>query len=906
MKKSRSFDFFVRYSMLYLIACIVVFFWYLLSGRTFIWHYDGFGQHYQALIYYGSYLRDLLHGNYHAWSFCLGEGGDVLQILHYYGIGDPLNLFSFFFNSENMYILYNILGLIRIYLAGLAFAYYCHATGVRFRSLSPLLMGSISYAFSLWAIYNTARHPFFVTPMICLPLVLAGCEKIIGNRKSNLFILSVCLAAITNLYFFFIIVLLTVFYVAVRLIYTYRTSVYEYIRPLIRLVYNSVIGLMMAGIIVVPVVFSFASDIRADIDFDIRLLFDADYYASLLSVLLGTTTYSYTCANICLPAVFALILFVGNRDFLVRASDGIKRIAVQTKIFMLIILAFFLFPFFGQLFNNFGYASEKWALVFPFVISFVLFISWEGLLKVPSALWVRMTIGIATATAVLLIIPQNRNVRVISTILILMVSAVIAACLMKRKSEKRMNIFMAALVILSSGISSFWLNSHMGDGYSMESYTYEEMTEIIAGNEINAINSYISSEGYTADGINDSFYRIAGNGIQINGGLNGDGVRGNSSVMGYWSITNPYVSRFVSDMDVAGYVIRKNDGYDGRTILNELSAVGYYSAPDDDKVIPYGFEPVSSDEGRTLYRNKYALPIVYSYDEMISDEAWETLNTPEREEALLRYLLPADDGITGINSVSEYCPEQIVECDYEIVLLNGEAEWDEEAGEILVESGVALFELNISSNNAVGGEELLVVFEGLRPSVSGISSIIFQTDDGVRKRLDIYPTDSSMYNGRQDFVINLGRRDGDISRILIGISSYGMYEYDSIKIMRRSLSDYEQQIAKLTECTISDLTVQDDNISLDINLPSRKAVLFAVPYSDGWSATVNGQEYELTRANGKYMALVLDEGDYSVRLEYHNGLITVGAGLSAAGCILFAVNYIYANRKYIKEKAGKK
>ena len=106
--------------------------------------------------------------------FAIGEGADVLATMHYYVMGEPLNLLSVFVPSEKMYLLYDGLILLRLYLAGLAFSYLCLETSRKNRF--AILAGAISYVFCFWALFNAARHPYFLTPMIYFPLLILGVE----------------------------------------------------------------------------------------------------------------------------------------------------------------------------------------------------------------------------------------------------------------------------------------------------------------------------------------------------------------------------------------------------------------------------------------------------------------------------------------------------------------------------------------------------------------------------------------------------------------------------------------------------------------------------------------------------------------------------------------------------------
>ena len=77
------------------------------------------------------------------------------------------------------------------------------------------MAGALTYSFCMWGLTNAARHPYFLNPMIYFPLIILGIEKII-KKKPYLFIIMVTISAVSNFYFFYMIVLLTVVYALIR------------------------------------------------------------------------------------------------------------------------------------------------------------------------------------------------------------------------------------------------------------------------------------------------------------------------------------------------------------------------------------------------------------------------------------------------------------------------------------------------------------------------------------------------------------------------------------------------------------------------------------------------------------------------------------------------------------------
>ena len=54
--------------------------------------------------------------------------------------------------------------------------------------------------------------------------------------------------------------------------------------------------------------------------------------------------------------------------------------------------------------------------------------------------------------------------------------------------------------------------------------------------------------------------------------------------------------------------------------------------------VPYGYSLVETAEGLgTLYETPYAMPIGYTYDSLITEEAWNRLSAIEKQQALMLF-----------------------------------------------------------------------------------------------------------------------------------------------------------------------------------------------------------------------------------------------------------------------------
>ncbi len=206
-KKNRYWDFYLLYTIAFAGFALFLYSFFLSEWKgPAIWGHDGVPQHVNSLAYYGNYLREILKSIFvehqpalPMWDMHIGYGSDILTTLHYYVIGDPLTLLAVFVPEEKTEILYEILIFLRLYLAGLAFSGYCFS---RRNAKQAVFFGNHDLCVLRMGIYASLKHPYFSNPMIYLPLILWGIDKIYKKeKKPYLFIWATVAAAMSNFTF---------------------------------------------------------------------------------------------------------------------------------------------------------------------------------------------------------------------------------------------------------------------------------------------------------------------------------------------------------------------------------------------------------------------------------------------------------------------------------------------------------------------------------------------------------------------------------------------------------------------------------------------------------------------------------------------------------------------------------
>ena len=653
-RESRKRDYYVLYTVFFLILAFFCFSWFFLSGKSFIWGGDGWEQHFKALRYYAKYLRDIIrHLIFERrliipeWDFNIGEGAGIISTLNYYVMGDPIALLSVFVPTIYLHYFYNATCILRLYLAGIAFSELCFGTGLRNRY--GILSGTYSYIFSTWAL-SVTRHIFFANPMIYFPLMILGIEKVINKKKPYLFIFSAAISAASNFYFFYMIVILAITYTLIRLGLMYRDNIREGFITLLKLGGYAVTGVCIAGLILLPVLMIFTHDSRLSSSSQpFQLLYPMSYYSQLPSVFISNGSPYWLCLGLTAPVVLAVFLLFRT-----------KKASALMKILVLLGVLIMLFPIAGRFLNGMSYISNRWTWGFIMLCCYILASEWDHLLSLSGNEWRDLFIISFVYFIVCMHFDKSSKACSFATIIMLFISLAI----MREKGldgkgvANSRSLLLIGMVMLGVINYSFWMFSTR-EGALL--YSYKTNSRIRS--------EYDSNEAAVVKRLADSPYdRFSGRALTQNANM----AEGISSTQYYWTISNPYVSEYRTDLDVKEGMLYYYDGYDDRTVPLALATVKYFTVPKDGNRtgLPYGYKeidwfkaPSSADsaveelctvlgvdqlndeqESRLrrmlennyyVYENEYILPRGYCYDSYITPEEWKSLNVAQRQQSLL-------------------------------------------------------------------------------------------------------------------------------------------------------------------------------------------------------------------------------------------------------------------------------
>ena len=117
------------------------------------------------------------------------------------------------------------------------------------------------------------------------------------------------------------------------------------------------------------------------------------------------------------------------------------------------------------------------------------------------------------------------------------------------------------------------------------------------------------------------------------------------------------------------------------------------------------------------------------------------------------------------------------------------------------------------------------------------------------------------------------------------------------------MADFDEKIAALQSRGLTDVRLGANEITGRISLDQPAVTVFSIPYSDGWTLTVNGGETPLQASAGAFLAAAVPAGDHELRLTYRTPGLRLGACVSAAALVALAVCIVMERRKSGKKAA---
>lgn len=891
------------YTLMFLLMCIVAFLPFFTEGKSFVWGAgveDGLSQHFSALAYYGEALREFFrnllagHPKLVMWDMSLGYGADILSTLNYYAIGDPLNLLYGFVSPKNTETMYNFMIVLRMYLAGITFIMY--ARKMKKRSYGTVI-GALVYVFSGFCFRLGLRHPFFINPMIYFPLLCLGIEKIYQRERPYVFIFAVCVSAMSNYYFLYMLTIFAVIYAWIRFYkYTEENKMKNFCLTILKFGMYYTLGIAMAAVILLPSVIGFLGNGRYGngVDWKSLIVYPGKYYLLFIENFIGYGNMGSNTNAGYLPIVGIVVLFT---LFSQRMKHKKYRAAFIASIIALIL------PIFGYAFNGFSYANNRWAFALSFIVALLTAEMYPRLFVMSKRQQIGIGAGIIIYTVFCIIVNasgeeilKNKGIMAACGLIAVFYILLLIFQRLGYDTQKRIvRVSMAILLLISVGVHGYYRFDPKGYAYTQEFMDQGQAYRTLKEDNIRMLSK-----------VNDpSVYRVHAEGYRYkNYGL----INHLNTISGYYSITAKCVTDTIKGYDTLGMQYAdKYKGVDQRLGLLSLAGVKYITVAHNSQVakdvssmgdVPYGVEKLRKKGNITLYKNKYALPFAYAYDSYMTEQQYEQLNGIGKEQAMLAQIIlnqhPADKEIQHNEQRNGPDIQTISLPETRISSPKGK-KYADITVPVEKDKETYLYFKNLVYHGKKNGDDKFILTG--RKGTKGI--LVTQND--VQQKIHIQSTFNPYYFGRKDYIVKINHQTSKAKeKVRLSFLSPGEYEFDDISLITVPKKDVLARLKERKENSMKQIQYEGNHFRGVYHAKKDQILCVTIPYSKGWKATVNGNRTKIYKANGMFMGIIMKKGTQSVKLDYETPGLKIGAWISLVAWIGLGIYGLYFE-KYRKK-----
>lgn len=852
------------YSLLWLVFfCTCVLSFYFLSGKNLFPDDDGLHQQYTIFVYTGIWIRRLLSNIFvehifelPMWDMSIGMGADPIMT---FGVGlDPFLWISALIPLEYSEFAFDAVIAFKIYLAGLSFVLFGHSKG---RRMISILAGSMVYVFSS-IMYVAFSQAGFIMVFMMFPLLMIGVDRLWENKGYRYYVVILACCVIVSTYFTFMFGLLVIGYCVVRFLFE-KKAIQDLGKLLARFVCYTILGISIGIGLNLSANINLTRLDRFDVEQD-HTIFSLFGWGSLIQHF-----FSYTNREGVFWGVSSIVMISLIVIFIRRKQNNF------IKILFVLYSAAFLFPIIGSLFNGMNFSTERHIFGYIFLLAYIVTLSFDDLEIFNGKVWY---FSLLAGSIYLIITVLSSDIAVkISGVSLLLCCLLVGII----NGIKSLNKDLKERAYLAVILLTCFLMSYAGLGRIMTPYSVplgqaDDLMTLSTGDQL--LNGYDLSDS-RFDRIPYSYPEV-----QVNSSM----ITGRSGFDFYHSSYNSYVRQFYNDIGSFSNDMSTYRGLRGKLYPEILCGTSFIVRNNNEQrcvKAPYSYTAIAETEDYALYQADTDTGLVYFYDDAVSYEVFDSLPLIERDELMMRYCVVqggSDDAIQladGYNNI-----------EYEISDISG-LEFD--GNNITVTEAGGFIELSFDE---ISSADTILYLENITGTAEG--DMYYQVAIAECEAEEIRTADFwvgisesyKYYQGPGKLLFDFGYDEDPINRIRIYINTPGHYSIKDIAVFSRTAEQLDNTIREFsTHSDMDDISysIDGNHISISAYSDSNRYLCIAVPYSDGWSATVDGEKVDVLRANRAFMAIPIDAGDHSIELSYSTPYLKTGLLSSAVSLIVF-------------------
>ena len=847
-----------------LFALIMILPFYLFRGRHFYGGDDGVYQQYIYFLYVGKWIKEVCRNIFvlHTftlpmWDMSIGMGADPIVTIasSVNPLTDVMCWISALIPARYSEYAFDIVFLAKLYLSGVSFLFFANRRGIR---REGAVAGSLVYTFSSF-IYIGFYQVFFLNAFILFPLLMNGACRLWEEKKHRSYVISLALCTMYSFYFTYMMMLLLVVYCIVRYISEARKKEAPKLLPLISsYVIRSLTGILIGIWVQIPSMMNIAGLGRMNSDKHLEF-----FSLSRLSLLADPFSFINTNTDafwgFSSLIVVALILLFSKKD------------RSRLKILFVLYAASFAFPVIGSVFNGMNTSSLRYIFGFDLLLSYIIAVEYERLPEFKGRK--ELLISFSLAGFLLLSLVITRDLGSLISGVSLMISAL--AVIMINRYSRRRDIMYRAVVFISCLILSVYA---FGMKISGSATPFNGADGKMFENEMDRFLPQIKGSVNRYDRL-----PLAYTGVPVNSSM----ITDINSFDFYNSNCNNYVDRYYLDMGIVSNSLGVYQcGLRGRDYPELLCGTGYISVFEGSpKAVsaPYAYEAVSRDGDYTLYKAERGASIAFFYEDVAPLSQFEALDPMGREE-LMMHALVVDRDIPSCDLGEGYR-----EIPYTLGETSGITFNDD--GTFTV-SGEGHMTLDIEP---LSGVEIDLLLSDIHSdSMYMIVPELHNGEDVVKIDFYVGVSDRDIYyHWKDELLFTFGMTEDTADSVSLRFTMPGTYSLGDIKIYARTSEQIEDTLDDFYETAgMEDISYSfegSNELLLNVSSDKDKYLYIAIPYSEGWTATDNGEAVPVYRAGLAFMAIDVSEGEHEIKLQYKTPGLAAGASVSLIVTLSYVV-----------------
>ncbi len=871
-----------------------------------------------AIIELRRFYLDLLDGRFSIINYKTLFGTEIL-----FAGGMPLNPFNLilvFLSEENIAFYFKIYYTVSMYLAGIAFMAMCREfkmhPGVSASAALLYVFAPYTYA---WAICYAG--PFTI---VTAPLMIAGMERIFHKKRGTLLFVTSAVCVLTGgFYMYFYQVLVTVIYAFIKLFFIKEDGFFK------RLWYYGSRGALAAlgGLVLtagsaLPQLAAILSSGRVSAVKESVLKQAVTLDMESLSMVFTRNTEEYFLGTVIAPLV--IVYFI------------MKKAPAINKIILGLCSLGIVFPLFSAVLCAFTYVEHRWVFGFTIAGAYAAGYAAENIRSadLSDRIWaaggliiymLSMDYMMARAATpafivyiILMNIPPLRKqldrfldvinekqqyiLEVIAYLLLIMFTVVLAVIYSSPESvavmveiyaiitisfierekcrAKYMLSFMSAAAMCVSIVKVI----PMVQTLHKENLHNFEHLEVL--NEIQENDNALGDEIVRFES-NDDFQQYN---VSYTHNIALPDIFTNLIPSTYINM----ISEAEFDFNVYGSVNIVH-GFEHRLPYMSVWGIDYIHTEPDLKMREYlrnvpgtfdYFRTFTSDERENIvYKNNFSLPFGFTYDSVISNEERCLKNGADYGINMMYGAAVNENDLHGDNVLPPVSFE--VPCDITSELYKYDGYGD-----------ITYTKYTITPAEPITDSEVYITINGLDPYSNDYGTFAVRPDGDASSKLTgefggkIIDRTYHWFVARNNYTVCISTVDR-----LEYLEIIASCDFDDMRLTAFPVSDYTKQYEKLSEYTLENVVLGDDEITGNITLPDDRMLCLQLVYSSGWQAYDNGKKADIVCINDCMTGIRLSEGEHNIRLVYHVPGLREGMAVScAAVVILIAAAVVYRKR----------